>query len=165
MHSEYSERPFAKDDAPYVVAAHTLPHVAGFVSAPPSERDVIDTLDAPNTMRRIVLDERGTRAGLWMASLHERWLVELRLIIATLPRAGAGRFALRSAMRWAFEEVGAHRFWLEVTADNAPARRLYESEGFVHEGTYRDGFKRNGVYTDLAHYGLLESEYVRPSFV
>ena len=130
------------------------------MSTPPSQQVVIDTLDAPNSMRRIVLDERGTRAGLWMASVQDRWLVELRLIIATLPRAGAGRFALRSAMKWAFEEVGAHRLWLEVTADNAPARRLYESAGFVHEGTYRDGFKRrDGVYTDLAHYGLLESEY------
>lgn len=163
MQPAYRERPFEKDDASYVVAAHTLPHVLGFVSAPPSKREVIDSLDAPNTMRRILLDEDGTRAGLWMASVHDRWLVELRLIIATLPRAGAGRFALRSAMTWAFEDLGAHRLWLEVTADNAPARRLYESEGFVHEGTYRDGFKRrDGVYVDLAHYGLLDSEYVRP---
>ena len=160
MQPGYRDRPFTRDDVSYVVAAHTFPHVRGFVSAPPAEQDVIDTLDAPNTMRRIVLDDHGTRAGLWIASVHDRWLVELRLIIATLPRAGAGRFALRSAMKWAFAEVGAHRLWLEVTADNAPARRLYESEGFVHEGTYRDGFKRrDGVYTDLAHYGLLDSEY------
>jgi diamine N-acetyltransferase len=106
--------------------------------------------------QRIVLDTSGDRAGLWRASAHDGWLVEIHLIVATKLRCGVGRYALRSAVRWAFEEVGAHRVWLEVTASNLVARRLYESEGFVHEGTYRHGFRnRDGTFEDLAHYGLL----------
>lgn len=160
MQRRFSERPFSPEDAAYVVAAHTLPHAKGYVSAAPSEQIVIDTLGSPNIRRCIVLDEHGERAGLWIASAHDGWLVEIRLIIATVPRSGAGRFALRSAMRWGFEEIGAHRVWLEVTAANSVARRLYESEGFVHEGTYRQGFRgSNGTYEDLAHYGLLRAEY------
>jgi RimJ/RimL family protein N-acetyltransferase len=162
MQSQFSDRPFTADDAPYVVAAHTFSHAKPFVSAPPTEQLVIDRLNTPNVMRRIVLNERGERAGLWVASSHEGWLVEIHLIIATVPRSGAGRFALRSAMRWAFEEVGAHRAWLEVTAANVAARALYESEGFVHEGTYRHGFRgQDGGYEDLTHYGFLETEYRR----
>lgn len=45
---------------------------------------------------------------------------------------------------------------------NVAAQRLYESEGFVHEGTFRDGFKNpEGGFGDLRHYGMLESEYVK----
>ena len=156
----YSERPFQPSDAPFVVAAHLLPHALGFVSEPPSEETVVTSLSAENVRRRIVLNERWEPAGLWMARSHEGWLVEIGLIISASPRSGAGRFALRSALHWAFEEIGAHRVGLEVTARNAAARALYEREGFTHEGTYRDGFRRSdGGFEDLALYGLLEGEY------
>ncbi len=36
----------------------------------------------------------------------------------------------------------------------------YESEGFVHEGNYRDGYRTAaGGYEDLAHYGILKHEW------
>lgn len=160
MNTEFRDRHFTADDAPYVVAAHSFPHARPFVSTPPTEQRVVEALHTPNVMRRIVLNGHGERAGLWIASSHDGWLAEIRLIISTAPRLGAGRFALRSAMRWAFEVIGVHRVWLEVTAANTAARRLYENEGFVHEGTYRHGFRaQNGSFEDLAHYGLLESEY------
>jgi len=160
--SSFRERPFAREDASYVVEAHSWPHALGFVSAPPTEELVLATLDAPNVRRRIILDERSERAGLWMARVHEGWLVEIGLIIAQAPRQGAGRFALRSALDWAFADLGAHRISLEVTARNKGARALYENEGFVLEGTYRDGFRRNdGGFEDLVHYGLLRSEAPR----
>jgi hypothetical protein len=51
---------------------------------------------------------------------------------------------------------------VEVTAANVNARRLYESEGLVHEGTYRDGYRSGaGAYEDLAHYGILKAEWSR----
>jgi GNAT superfamily N-acetyltransferase len=156
----FSDRPFVASDAPYVVATHLLEHAKGFVSAPPTEQQVIESLQAPNVRRRIVLDEHSERAGLWMAKDHEGWLVEIGLIVAQVPRKGIGRFALRSALQWAFGEIGAHRVWLEVVASNVPARTLYESEGFLLEGTYRDGFRRpDKTYEDLMHYGLLRSEW------
>jgi len=157
--AQFSQRPFQPDDAPFIIAAHLFPHAAGYVSAPPTEEMVLKSIGAPGDGRRIILDERGERAGLWTASLHEGWLVELRLIIAAVPRSGAGRFGIQSAVAWAFREMRAHRIWLEVTAGNLAARSLYESEGFTHEGTYRDGFRHaDGTFEDLAHYGLLENE-------
>ena len=88
--------------------------------------------------------------------------MEIHRIVAIEPRAGIGRWALREALRWAFDDIGAHRVWLEVTAANSGARRLYEDEGFVHEGTYRDGYRSDiGAYQDLAHYGILKHEWLR----
>lgn len=157
--AQFSQRPFQAEDAAFIVSAHTLPHAAGFVSAPPTVEMVLKSIDAEGGCRRIVLDEAGKPAGLWMASLHDGWLAELRLLVSAAPRSGAGRYALKSAIAWAFRENRAHRLWLEVTANNVAARTLYESEGFMHEGTYRDGFRcADGTFGDLAHYGLLESE-------
>ena len=157
---EYSERPFQSTDAPFIRAAHLLSHAKGFVSEPPTEETIIESLSVESVRRRIVLNERSEPAGLWMAKAHDGWLVEIGLIISASPRSGAGRFALRSALQWAFDEVGAHRICLEVTANNTAARRLYESAGFMHEGTHRDGFRcGDGTFEDLAHYGLLDFEY------
>ncbi|MBV9737691.1 MAG: GNAT family N-acetyltransferase [Candidatus Eremiobacteraeota bacterium] len=52
---------------------------------------------------------------------------------------------------------------MEVTADNFAARALYESCGFIHEGTWRDGFPANdGTFKDLAAYGMLAREFRPP---
>lgn len=155
----YTQRPFAVEDAPFVVQAHALPHVMSFVSGVPTQQQVIDSIGKPGMIERIIFDERMKPVGLWRARIHDGWLMDLLLVIAAVPRRGIGRFAVRSAKRHAFEQIGAHRLWLEVTAANIGARTLYESEGFVHEGTYRDGFRApDGSFQDLVHYGLLADD-------
>ena len=154
----YTDRPFQAEDAPFVVGLHRLEHAAPFVVAPMEDR-VVEVAREPNVRMRVVLNSDGRRVGHWFAANHDGWLVEIHRIIAAEPRAGIGRWALREALRWAFDDIGAHRVWLEVTAANEGARRLYEHEGFVHEGTYRDGYRSDvDTYEDLVHYGLLRSE-------
>jgi RimJ/RimL family protein N-acetyltransferase len=107
--------------------------------------------------QRIVLDGE-TPVGFWALQLHEGWLAEFVRIIAVAPRRGIGTYAMRRMIARAFDDLGAHRAYLEVTADN-PARRLYEREGFVLEGTWRDGYRSGeGTYRDLCGYGMLASE-------
>jgi RimJ/RimL family protein N-acetyltransferase len=122
---------------------------------------VREKVDEPGVERRIVLDADDTPVGFWALAVHgDGWLVELSRIIAIAPRRGIGAWALRRMVRRAFDDLGAHRVWLEVTADNAPARALYEREGFVLEGTFRDGYRgQDGGFRDLCAYGLLASEY------
>ena len=43
--------------------------------------------------------------------------------------------------------------------DNAVAIKLYESEGFVCEGTLRDSFVSEGGYRSQRIYAMLENEY------
>lgn len=156
----YTQRPFEAEDAPFIIAAHSFDHARPFLSEAPTQAQVMEAMLTPGVVERLIVDESGERAGFWRASVHDGWLVELRLIVAAKPRRGVRRFALRAAKRYAFDEIEAHRLWLEVTASNAAARALYESEGFVHEGTYREGFRNaDGSFEDLAHYGMLRSEY------
>jgi len=156
----YSDRLLVADDAPFVVALHAAPHARGLVLAP-SEEHVRATVDEPDRERRIILDADGTPVGFWsLAVLGGGWLVELSRIVALAPRRGIGTFALRRMIARAFDDLAAHKVYLEVTAGNAPARALYEREGFVLEGTLRDGYHDDltGAYKDLCHYGMLAHE-------
>ncbi|MFF5978564.1 GNAT family N-acetyltransferase [Streptomyces olindensis] len=60
---------------------------------------------------------------------------------------GVGRALLRAACEEARRQ-GARRLTLRVLAHNAPARTLYESEGFVVEGTLPEEFFLDGTYVD-----------------
>lgn len=77
------------------------------------------------------------------------------LTIAVLParrREGVGRELLLAAMDIA-RRSGAAKMHLEVAADNAPARRLYESAGFEKVGARAKYYaRRDGARTDAVLY-------------
>ncbi|MER7839221.1 GNAT family N-acetyltransferase [Streptomyces sp. NPDC096040] len=60
---------------------------------------------------------------------------------------GVARALLRAVMEEA-RRRGARRIRLGVLAHNAPARRLYESEGFAVEGVLPGEFLLDGQYVD-----------------
>ncbi|MGV9313459.1 N-acetyltransferase family protein [Streptomyces sp. NPDC003691] len=65
--------------------------------------------------------------------------------------AARGRGVARALLRAAYDEArrqGAVRITLRVLGHNAPARALYESEGFTVEGVLRDEFLLGGEYVD-----------------
>ncbi len=127
------------------------------MSAPPEER-LRAAAERPDEEGRIVLDAEGTPVGFWSLTVHDGgWLVELVRIVTLAPRRGIGSWALARMVARAFDDLGAHRVYLEVTADNTAARTLYERAGFVLEGTWRDGFRdaASGGFKDLCAYGML----------
>jgi RimJ/RimL family protein N-acetyltransferase len=77
---------------------------------------------------------------------------------------GFGRAALRVAKRVVFDDLGAHRFWLDVKQRNARAQAFYDSEGFVIEGTLREAVRtrlEDGKvgYDSLVVWSMLRSEF------
>lgn len=60
---------------------------------------------------------------------------------------GVGRALVRAAVEEA-RSRGARRLTLRVLGHNAPARALYESEGFAVEGVLPEEFHLNGRYVD-----------------
>ncbi|MER5445565.1 GNAT family N-acetyltransferase [Streptomyces sp. NPDC002766] len=70
------------------------------------------------------------------------------LVVAEEARgAGVGRALLR-AVREEARRQGARRLTLRVLGHNAPARKLYETEGFVVEGVLPGEFLLEGAYVD-----------------
>ena len=87
--------------------------------------------------------------------------VELKRIVLQRKGEGLGRACVRVLKRMAFRDLGAHRFWLDVKSKNLRAQRLYESEGFVVEGTLRDAVRVDGGYDSLIVMAMLEAEYAQ----
>lgn len=85
--------------------------------------------------------------------------IELKRMVVQAKGTGLGRAALRVAKRVAFDDLGAHRFWLDVKARNTRAQALYEAEGFVQEGRLRDAVRVEGGYDSLVVMSMLRSEF------
>ena len=85
--------------------------------------------------------------------------VELKRMVVQTKRQGYGRAALRIAKKVAFDDLGAHRFWLDVKSRNTGAKALYDSEGFVHEGMLRDAVKVADGFDSLIVMAMLQREF------
>ncbi|MGW0880960.1 N-acetyltransferase family protein [Streptomyces sp. NPDC002671] len=113
-----------------------------------------------------IFDERHTPDDFLVAELHGRLVGYIRLgyptrlasnahvrqiqglAVADDARGkGVGRMLLRAAIEEA-RRRGARRLTLRVLGHNTPARRLYESEGFVVEGVLPEEFLLQGTYVD-----------------
>ena len=72
---------------------------------------------------------------------------------------GYGSDAIRTLLRFAFEDVNLHRVFLRVRDDNARGIRAYEKCGFQHEGRLRECIYSNGRYYDEMRMSVLSREF------
>jgi len=72
---------------------------------------------------------------------------------------GIGKEVMALMLDFGFNELNFHRIHLSVISYNERAIKLYESFGFIREGTYREFIKRDGKRYDLHLYGLLRTEW------
>lgn len=68
---------------------------------------------------------------------------------------GIAARATTEILRYAFNDLGLHRVYLNVLADNIAARKLYESCGFDLEGEFKDAIRLEGRYRNLVWYAML----------
>src|SRR3954466_6779275 len=83
--------------------------------------------------------------------------IELKRMVVQAKGAGFGRAALRFAKKIAFDDLKAHRFWLDVKKRNSRAKALYDSEGFVVEGELREAVKMDDGFESLIVMSMLRT--------
>lgn len=71
---------------------------------------------------------------------------------------GIGTVCAKLMIRYAFEQLGLHRLFLRVFADNKRAIRSYEKAGFVQEACLRDDVLTDGVYRDIVLMAVLDKK-------
>ena len=86
--------------------------------------------------------------------------LELKRMVVQSKGSGYGRAALRVAKKVAFDDLRAHRLWLDVKEGNSRAQSLYDSEGFMVEGRLRDAVKVAGGFESLVVMSMLHSEFL-----
>ena len=87
--------------------------------------------------------------------------LELKRMVVRSKGRGLGRATLRVVKKVAFDDLAAHRLWLEVKKRNARARALYDSEGFVVEGELREAVKLEGDFESLMVMSMLAREFAQ----
>jgi len=85
--------------------------------------------------------------------------IELMRIVITKKGQGIGEKVLRLTQHLAFEELQAHRLWLDVKEHNMRARYLYQKVGFSEEGKLRDCLKTETNYESLIIMSILLNEF------
>lgn len=91
--------------------------------------------------------------------------IEFRRIVISEKGKGYGRETIKLIKKISFEQLHAHRLWLDVRLKNYIAQNLYKSEGFIEEGTLRECIFYNGKFESLIVMSILESEYISQSYL
>ncbi len=119
------------------------------IASPDEKHFMIESIDNDSKIGYIIL------SGL--TSEHD--VISFDRITIAGKGKGYGRQAIRLIKKLCFEQYGCHRLWLDVFDFNPRARALYESEGFVMEGTLRECKKINGEYMTMHVLSMLAHEY------
>lgn len=119
-------------------------------------------LDAPDC-EILIWEPSGTPAGyaIFCEIGHASGRVELmRLALAEAGR-GAGQAFLDALLDRAFLTHGARRVWLDCSAENLRAQKVYRRAGFVQEACLRnhDYVPILGRNVDTLLFGLMRAEW------
>lgn len=72
---------------------------------------------------------------------------------------GLGTEAVGLILQHGFSTLNLHRIFLRVYSDNQRAIKLYEKNGFVHEGRQRQAEFHSGNYHDIIFMSMLRPEW------
>jgi RimJ/RimL family protein N-acetyltransferase len=148
-------------DIPFIMATERIPGFEKLVGRW-SEEDHLKALRAPGYAYFLGVKTAGERVAFAIIrgidDAHGN--VCLKRIAVTVLGQGVGSKFLRMVIRWVFTETDAYRLWLDVLADNARARHVYLSHGFVEEGLLRDAYKlMDDSRIDLVLMSLLRPDW------
>ncbi|MBU0685009.1 MAG: GNAT family protein [Thermoplasmatota archaeon] len=74
---------------------------------------------------------------------------------------GYGTDAIRTLLRFAFQELGMHKVCLNVDSVNDRAIACYKKCGFVQEGRFREHQFHHGKYVDSLSMAVLAEDWLR----
>jgi diamine N-acetyltransferase len=152
-------RPTTDADLDFVVNAESDPDTGPFIIQWPRHRHAT-ALGDPDIAHRIAEDEAQNSVGFvilgGLTNAHAS--IEFRRIVVVRKGTGYGRAIVRAVRELAFDELRAHRLWLDVKAHNSRARALYKSEGFTEEGLLRECIRGPGGFESLVVMSLLHHE-------
>lgn len=150
-----------ENDLPFVLETEQAAAKERFVTAETieSHKDYLTDSD----IRHLIIEANGQAVGYAILTglNDENENIEFRRIVIAEKGKGYGRSALRLIKKQVFEDLGAHRLWLDVKDFNERARRLYESENFTTEGIWREYLKTKTGRESLVFMSILRGEYLQ----
>jgi RimJ/RimL family protein N-acetyltransferase len=105
--------------------------------------------------RHFAIERKDDRTHIGNASIHDiEWVSRVAsfgLFIGepTAWNRGFGSDAIRTLVRFAFDEMNLRKLRIDVFDYNDRAKHVLETHGFVQEGRLRAEFYRDGTYHDI----------------
>lgn len=154
-------RPTMQSDLEFVLSLERDPENLPYIT--PWERIQHEAaIRFPDFRHFIIETGEGLEAGGFLILIgcrNQHQSIELKRMVVRDKNRGFGRAALRVAKKVAFDDLGAHRFWLDIKKRNTRARGLYDSEGFLFEGELREAVKLQEGYDSLVVMSMLQAEF------
>ena len=155
-------RPTTEADLNDVIKMESVPENASFVRQWSMEQHRLAIINK-DVAHLIVEDANNTVMGyiILVGLENPDQNIELKRIVIKEKNRGFGKEAIQLVKKIVFEDLGAHRLWLEVMEHNGRAIRLYEFEGFTSEGVHRESLKQGKHFSSLKVMSMLAHEYDR----
>ena len=154
-------RPTLVDDLDFVISVENDPQNRPSIT--PWERTQHEAAVRFPDFRHFIVEAGDAREPVGFVILvgcrNRNLSIELKRMVIQSKGRGLGRACLRLLKKVAFEDLRAHRFWLDVRTSNTRAKGLYDSEGFVEEGRMRDSLKTDEGWESMVVMSMLEAEY------
>lgn len=148
-------------DFSYVRGIVQRPECAPFLTDE-DESGLSEYLADPSALLQI-LEDRGASAGfaLWCNIGGPGGVVELRRLALDKTGTGRGVEFVGVLTDFGFAELSAQKIWLDASAENPRACRVYEQAGYRLEGRQRAHWWRPslGRVVDVMLYGMLRDEW------
>jgi len=161
MNMNISLRQTNEDDLDFVLGAEQSAENRAFVTVWTGERHQAAFKD--EDLRHFIIESLvdGKRVGyVILAGLtNANQSIEFSRVVITEKNRGYGKQVLRQIKKLAFEELKAHRLWLDVKEHNERARHVYEAEGFTTEGVLRECLKTENGFESLVVMSMLHDEF------
>lgn len=154
-------RAFERDDAERCYRWMNDPNIVRTLKSryPIAFQNEIEWLDRamhPGTNERhFAIERKDDRTHVGNASIHDiDWVSRTALfgLFVGEPSAwnrGFGGDAIRTLVRFAFDEMNLRKLRISVFEYNDRAKHVLETQGFAQEGRLRREFYREGTYHDL----------------
>jgi RimJ/RimL family protein N-acetyltransferase len=156
-------RPTMQSDLEFVLSLERDPDNLPFIT--PWEKIQHEAaIRFPNFRHFIIETGPALEAGGFLILIgcrNQHQAIELKRMVVRDKHQGFGRAALRVAKKTVFDDLGAHRFWLDIKKSNTRAQALYAGEGFVFEGELREAVKTADGFDSLVVMSMLQHEFAR----
>lgn len=155
-------RPATVADIPAIMAFERIPEFHAMVGTWPAE-EYLRALNNPDVRCFIVAESHHEPAGfvILRGIQSPDRNIELKRFVIARPGEGLGQRALHALMAHVFQQLRAHRLWLDVFATNARALHVYRKNGFREDGVFREAIYRDGEFHTLLLFSILDREYAR----
>ncbi len=118
----------------------------------------IEAVDIPGVQGGVTIGNCGLHN---VSQIHRH--AELGIVIGEKDYwgKGYGADAIKTLLRYAFEELNLHKVYLRVHDFNPRGMRCYQKCGFREEGRLRQHIFRHGQWHDEIWMGVLRDEFIR----